>query len=59
MQVWVSAVVGSYGSAATGGVAIWELDNKTVWWSSVHQNIIRSTRLRRSLAEGAGVCAGC
>ncbi len=39
MQDWVSAVVRGYGSAANGGVAIWELDNEPVWWSSVHQNI--------------------
>ncbi len=39
IEEWVGKVVGSLGSTANGGVAIWELDNEPVWWESVHQNI--------------------
>ncbi len=39
MQSWVSSVVSKYGDAASGGVAIWQMDNEPVWWESVHQNI--------------------
>ena len=39
MTQWVQHVVGRYGTAAQGGVAIWEMDNEPVFWNGVHQNI--------------------
>ena len=39
MQDWVAHTVSAFGSAASGGVSIWELDNEPVWWANVHQNI--------------------
>lgn len=39
MADWVRHVVGKYGTAAQGGVALWELDNEPVWWSGVHQSV--------------------
>ena len=39
MADWMRHVTGKYGTAAVGGVAIWELDNEPVWWSGVHQSV--------------------
>jgi uncharacterized protein (TIGR03437 family) len=39
MADWVRHVTGKYGTAAQGGVAIWELDNEPVWWNGVHQSV--------------------
>jgi uncharacterized protein (TIGR03437 family) len=39
MQQWVAKEAGTYGTAAQGGVTIWQLDNEPVWWSGVHRNI--------------------
>jgi len=39
MQQWVAKEISTYGPAAQGGVAIWEMDNEPVWWSGVHRNI--------------------
>lgn len=39
MSDWVRHMVGKYGTADNGGVAIWELDNEPVWWHGVHRDI--------------------
>ncbi len=38
-QEWVAHVVERYGSAANGGVWLWELDNEPTWWHAVHRHI--------------------
>jgi hypothetical protein len=36
---WVNAVVSKFGTAASGGVAIYELDNEPSWWDGVHIDV--------------------
>ncbi len=36
---WVSALVGKFGSAAHGGVAVYALDNEPSWWDAVHRDV--------------------
>lgn len=36
---WVKHVVEQYGTAAQGGVWLWELDNEPVYWNTVHKDI--------------------
>jgi hypothetical protein len=36
---WVSYLVNKFGSAANGGVAIYELDNEPSWWDGVHIDV--------------------
>ena len=36
---WVSYLVNKFGSAASGGVAIYELDNEPSWWDGVHIDV--------------------
>jgi hypothetical protein len=36
---WVSSLVKRFGTAAKGGVAIYELDNEPEFWSSVHRDV--------------------
>ncbi|MDR3740961.1 MAG: glycoside hydrolase family 44 protein [Terracidiphilus sp.] len=36
---WVSYLVGKFGSAASGGVAIYDLDNEPAWWDAVHRDV--------------------
>ena len=36
---WVQYLVGRYGRANQGGVAMWSLDNEPVWWSATHRDI--------------------
>jgi len=36
---WVKFLVGKYGTAAKGGVAIYDLDNEPSWWDAVHRDV--------------------
>lgn len=36
---WVKYLVGKFGTAANGGVAIYDLDNEPTWWSAVHRDV--------------------
>ena len=36
---WVKYLVGKFGNAASGGVAIYDLDNEPEWWDSTHRDI--------------------
>lgn len=36
---WVASLVQAFGSAAQGGVAIWDLDNEPSWWDAVHRDV--------------------
>lgn len=36
---WVSFLVSKYGTAAKGGVAIYDLDNEPAWWNAVHRDV--------------------
>ncbi len=36
---WVSYLLNKFGSAANGGVAIYELDNEPSWWDGVHVDV--------------------
>ena len=36
---WVSYLVGKFGTAANGGVAIYDLDNEPSWWDAVHRDV--------------------
>jgi uncharacterized protein (TIGR03437 family) len=51
MQQWVAKEVSTYGPAAQGGVAIWEMDNEPVWWSGVHRNIHPASSTFQEIAQ--------
>jgi hypothetical protein len=36
---WVTALVGKFGTASNGGVAIYDLDNEPSWWDAVHRDV--------------------
>jgi hypothetical protein len=36
---WVNYLVGKFGNAAGGGVAIYELDNEPEWWDTNHRDV--------------------
>jgi hypothetical protein len=36
---WVTALVGTFGTAANGGVSIYDLDNEPSWWDAVHRDV--------------------
>jgi hypothetical protein len=36
---WVTYLVGQFGTAANGGVAIYDLDNEPSWWDAVHRDV--------------------
>ena len=36
---WVTSLVGAFGTAANGGVAIYDLDNEPSWWDAVHRDV--------------------
>ena len=36
---WVTALVGNFGTAANGGVAIYDLDNEPSWWDAVQRDV--------------------
>jgi len=36
---WVNFLAGKFGTAASGGVAIYDLDNEPEWWDGVHSDI--------------------
>jgi len=36
---WVSSLVSTFGTAADGGVAIYDLDNEPSWWDAVHRDV--------------------
>ncbi|HEX4321173.1 MAG TPA: glycoside hydrolase family 44 protein [Acidobacteriaceae bacterium] len=36
---WMQYLVGKWGSAASGGVAIYDLDNEPTWWDAVHKDV--------------------
>jgi hypothetical protein len=36
---WVSYLVSKFGTAAKGGVAIYDLDNEPSWWDGVHRDV--------------------
>jgi hypothetical protein len=36
---WVQYLVGKFGSAANGGVAVYSLDNEPTWWDAVHRDV--------------------
>jgi hypothetical protein len=38
-QGWVTYLVGRFGSAAHGGVAIYSLDNEPTWWNGGHRDV--------------------
>jgi Glycoside hydrolase family 44 len=36
---WMQYLVGKWGTAASGGVAIYDLDNEPTWWDAVHKDV--------------------
>ena len=36
---WVKYLVGKFGNAANGGVAIYALDNEPTWWDKMHRDV--------------------
>jgi hypothetical protein len=36
---WVKFLVGKFGTATAGGVAIYDLDNEPEWWDAVHRDV--------------------
>jgi hypothetical protein len=36
---WVTYLVGKFGNAANGGVAVYDLDNEPTWWDAVHRDV--------------------
>jgi hypothetical protein len=36
---WVKYLVGKFGNAANGGVAIYALDNEPTWWNKTHRDV--------------------
>jgi len=36
---WVAYLVSKFGTAAHGGVAIYDLDNEPAWWDAVHRDV--------------------
>ena len=36
---WVAYLAGKFGTAANGGVAIYDLDNEPAWWDAVHRDV--------------------
>jgi Glycoside hydrolase family 44/Bacterial Ig-like domain (group 2) len=36
---WVGFLVGKFGPAASGGVAVYDLDNEPTWWDGVHRDV--------------------
>jgi hypothetical protein len=36
---WVKFLVGKFGTAAKGGVAVYDLDNEPTWWDAVHRDV--------------------
>jgi hypothetical protein len=36
---WVTYLVGEFGKAETGGVAIYDLDNEPSWWDAEHRDV--------------------
>ena len=36
---WVAYLVSKFGYAASGGVAIYDLDNEPAWWDAVHRDV--------------------
>ncbi len=36
---WVTFLVGKFGTAAGGGVAVYDLDNEPTWWNAVHRDV--------------------
>ncbi len=36
---WVKYLVGRFGTAANGGVAIYALDNEPTWWDKMHRDV--------------------
>ncbi len=36
---WVKYLVGKFGNAANGGVAIYALDNEPTWWNKMHRDV--------------------
>jgi hypothetical protein len=36
---WVTYLAGEFGTAANGGVAIYDLDNEPAWWDAVHRDV--------------------
>jgi hypothetical protein len=36
---WVKYLVGRFGNAASGGVAIYALDNEPTWWDKMHRDV--------------------
>lgn len=36
---WVASLVSAFGTAAGGGVAIYDLDNEPSWWDAVHRDV--------------------
>jgi len=36
---WVAYLVSKFGTAASGGVAIYDMDNEPAWWDAVHRDV--------------------
>src|SRR5581483_465111 len=36
---WVTSLVNTFGTAANGGVSIYDLDNEPSWWDAVHRDV--------------------
>ena len=36
---WVNYLVSKFGTAANGGVAVYDLDNEPTWWDAVHRDV--------------------
>lgn len=38
-KAWVTYLVSKFGTAANGGVAVYDLDNEPSWWDAVHRDV--------------------
>jgi hypothetical protein len=36
---WVAYLVSKFGTAANGGIAVYDLDNEPTWWDAVHRDV--------------------
>jgi len=39
VQAWIAHLIGRYGTAATGGVPFYDLDNEPMLWSDTHRDV--------------------
>ena len=36
---WIASLVSTFGTAASGGVAVYDLDNEPTWWDALHRDV--------------------